>query len=49
MKSKKYAIYVKKSSVMIKIKKAIMIFIIKKEIIVITPKNLEGQLIIFAI
>ena len=48
MKSKKYAIYVKKGFVMIKIKKANMTFIIKQEIIATTPENLEELLIIFA-
>ena len=46
MKSKKYAIYVKKK---LKIKKENMTFIIKSEIIAITPENLEGLLIVFAI
>ena len=49
MKSKKYAIYEKKSLVMIKIKKANVTFIIKSEIIATTLENLEGLLIIFAI
>ena len=49
MKSKKYAMYVENSFLMIKIKKANMTFIIKQEIIATTPKNLAGLLIIFAI
>ena len=42
MKSKKYAIYEKKSLVIIKIRK-------KSEIIAITPENLEELLIVNAI
>ena len=49
MKSKKYAIYAKKSFAMIKIKKVNMNFIIKLEIIVTTPENLQESVIIFLI
>ena len=42
MKSKKYVIYVKKSSVMIKTRK-------KAEIIVVTPEKLEELLLAYAI
>ena len=45
----KYATYAKERFFMIKKKKANMTFIIKSGIIVITPENLEGLLIIFAI
>ena len=49
IKAKKYVIYAKRDFVMIKIKKVNLNFIIKLEIIFITPENLEGLLIIFAI
>ena len=49
IKAKKYVIYAKEDFVMIKIKKVNLNFIIKLEIIFITPENLEGLLIIFAI
>ena len=49
IKSKTYVIYAKEDFVMIKIKKVNLNFIIKLEIIFITPENLEGLLIIFAI
>ena len=46
---KQYAIYAKKSFVMIKIRKVNMLFIIKSEIIATTQKILDELLIIFAI
>ena len=49
IKSKTYVIYAKEDFVMIKIKKVNLNFIIKLEIIFMTPENLEGLLIIFAI
>ena len=49
MKSKTYVIYVKKSSVIIKIKKINLNYIKKLEIIVIIQENLEELLTAFAI
>ena len=49
MKNKKYATYVKKSFVMIKMKKKNLNYTKKSEISVIALENLEEQLIIFAI
>ena len=49
MKSKKYAIYAKKSFVMMKMKKMNLNYTKKLEIIVITQENLEELLIVFAI
>ena len=49
MKNKKYATYVKKSFVMIKMKKKNLNYTKKSKIIVITLENLKEQLIIFAI
>ena len=48
MKSKRHAIYAKKSFAMIKIRKANMPFIIGSEIIATSPENLEELLIVFA-
>ena len=49
MKNKKYATYVKKSFVMIKMKKINLNYIKKLEIIVIIQENLEELLIAFVI
>ena len=49
MKNKKYATYVKKSFVMIKMKKINLNYIKKLEIIVIIQENLEELLTAFAI
>ena len=49
MKSKKYAIYAKKSFVMMKMKKMNLNYTKKSEIIVIAQENLEDLLIVFAI
>ena len=49
MKSKTYVIYVKKSSVIIKMKKIYLNYIKKLDIIVIIQENLEERLTVFAI
>ena len=49
MKSKKYVTYAKNSFIIIKIKKANLNDRKKSEIIVITLKNLEELLIVFAV
>ena len=49
MKVKKYATYAKDGFVMITIRTANLNFIIKSETIVITPENLQEQLIIFLV
>ena len=49
MKSKKNVIYVKKGFAQIKIMKKTLNYTKKSKIIVISPKNLEELLIVFAI
>ena len=49
MKSKRFAKYVKKNLILMKMIKMHLNYIIKSEIVVITQENLEGLLIVFAI
>ena len=49
MKSKKFVTYLKKNSVQMKMIKMNLNYTVKSEIIVITQKNIEELLIVFAI